>query len=1690
MPRSLPVPRVLIAAVAGALLFAAPAQAASVTIGTPNGGASQYTNDTTPTFDLSGTWDTLDACDVDGTPVPCADPLTIPATGEGAHSVQVQVSDGGGSATDTRLFTIDTTPPTITDLEVEAPWTAGFTNDTTPRFLWNFGEAGTTFECSIDGGTAVSCLPTYEPLVPLLQGSHSFAVTGTDLAGNTTTASITFEVDTTFPTVSFDPGDPGFSATATPTFEPAADEPLYAPMTCEVAPNPAAPCGAAYTTPALAEGAHTLTVLARDRAGNLTTQPRNFTVDLTNPTVTVDSSPTADVTLVPGNDTAPLTFSAADANGIATRTCTLDRPVPLADLVDASCTSPKTYAASDLTQDGTYTFTIAVADSAGRTASAVASFDVDDRVTDLAITKTDDAPSPRLHIPAAGATVQYTLTATNNGPKTVPGATVTDTFPAAVSSASWTCAATPGSVCGAASGSGNIAQSVDVAAGGTVTFTVTATIAHGAATPVANTASIAVPAGWFDDTAANDTDSTSFAVNSDPVLTRSLASVAFTEGDPATTIDGAMTLADPEDAIAGATVTIAAGRGTGDTLAATVPPGITQSYDGGTGVLTLSGAGTAAQYQSVLRSVTFFNALDNPSSATRTIAFVATDSFGRTGSASVDVTFTAVNDAPTVTLSGSAPSYTEGGSAATVDGGLTLGDVDDTSLEGATVTIGDFVTGDVLAHGALPDGVSANFAAGVLTFTGSATPAQYQALLRSVTYASTSDDPTELLGGTPNTDRTVTFVVDDGTDPSAPQAKTVGVSAVNDPPVVTATGTELEYDSGTGAQAVDPGLGLTDPDSTALGTVTVAITTNYASGQDTLALPAQPSGITGAFSAGTLTLSAAGTPTVAQWRTALRAVTYANSSNAPSLLLRTVTFSVSDGSGGSDSDTRQIDVHDVTPPVLSALAMAPEHTSGRTNDQTPAFTWAADEPVTATCTVDGTPVSCSSPFTPASNLAEGPHTLTVDAVDQSGNASNQLSKAFTVDVTPPTFAFDPLTPQHGAQDFDTNTTPTNLAFTASETLDGGGRTCRLDGGAAAPCVSPYTTGALADGSHSLQVSGTDLAGNPGSSTRSFFVDTAPPAPTVDSGPAQPFTASQSATFTYSANDPAPSSGIATVTCTLDAAPTPCTFPKTGLAEGQHSFSVTHTDEAGNSASSAQYQWSIDLTPPQTSIDPPRPGLESGISPQGAPTYATRSTSATFTYSATDPLSGGPPPVASGVDEIQCRLDGGGFSTSGCGPFTGLAHGLHTFDVRAIDNVGHVGPAQSWPWFVDVVAPDITPTWPYPNARFNYFKQNDDIRAEYDCDDRQVLPGPTESGVASCVGTVAVGAPFDRTSLGAPIDDLTPRTYPFQIDTADNVGNTRSQSFSYRVYTFAGLVLDDDPAAYFRLDDTGEVLEDRSGNGNDGEYKNATSSGPVGISGDGDSARVFTGADGYGYVNDMPAPSSGEYTMAAFVRFDDGGDGMVMQHGRGGALFRRGGQLVFRQTSEEVAITVPGGIVPGCWYFVAGRWNGSTATVYAGTHDGATDCTPTSSSGYEWFAPQSVASSSGPSGAGSTFYVGYGEHAPWLRGMLDEVAYFDTDIGATHVEELWLADPPPSVPRAGSGHAASSSASRPPAATAPARPAAAKPAARVNALTRKLATARAKLRRLVRRGAPKSQVARARRDVTRLQRRLRAARRGG
>jgi hypothetical protein len=419
-----------------------------------------------------------------------------------------------------------------------------------------------------------------------------------------------------------------------------------------------------------------------------------------------------------------------------------------------------------------------------------------------------------------------------------------------------------------------------------------------------------------------------------PILTGlSNSALSFTEGGTLT-LGSNIVLTDGDDTqLISAKVWFSAGFTSGDVLNFTNQNSISGNYNAETGILTLSGTASVADYQAALRTVTF-TSNDDPTlrSSSRAVSWTVTDANSdniaelTSDTATVAVNVTATVDAPVVTP-GANTTYTEGGDAVAVNPSLTLSDVDDTVVAGATITIsGGRTTGDVLA---LPKDITAqygisgsyNSGTGVLTLTGSATVAQYQAALRAVTFANTTAEPTN-NNAAPT--RTITWAVTDGNSDSlgaqtGSNTSTLTVTAVNSAPVLTA-GASFDYTEGGGATVIDGTITLTDADDTQVSGATVTISSGYSAG-DALGFSPQ-NGISIASNAnGVLTLT--GTATKAQYQTALRSVTFRNTGDDPTSggTTRTISWAVADAN--SDAVGAQTSTAVTSSIAVTATADAP-----------------------------------------------------------------------------------------------------------------------------------------------------------------------------------------------------------------------------------------------------------------------------------------------------------------------------------------------------------------------------------------------------------------------------------------------------------------------------------------------------------------------------------------------------------------------------------------------------------------------------------------------------------------------------------------------------------------------------------------------------------------------------------------------
>jgi hypothetical protein len=331
----------------------------------------------------------------------------------------------------------------------------------------------------------------------------------------------------------------------------------------------------------------------------------------------------------------------------------------------------------------------------------------------------------------------------------------------------------------------------------------------------------------------------------------------------------------------------------GDTLAVTDGSGITSTF--AAGILTLTGSATPDAYQTVLRTLVFSTTSSNTTS--RTIDVKANDGIADSVVATATVTFPMVtNTPPVIDLNG--PDAPETGFSAEftaspfpiVDSAaLTVIDTDSATLSSARATITNAQPGDTLdvdLTGIV--GIAKNFDGNVLSLTGDASPAEYQAALRTLTFSRTSDTTT----------RTIDVQVNDGTVDSVVATATVTFAPTSTAPVVDLNGSAVD---GTGFTAqfttgplaiVDPAaLTVVDTDTPTLLNATATLT-NFQPG-DTLAVT-DGSGITGVFANGILTLTGDAPP--ADYQTVLRTLVFNTTSTDTTT--RSINVRASDGTPG------------------------------------------------------------------------------------------------------------------------------------------------------------------------------------------------------------------------------------------------------------------------------------------------------------------------------------------------------------------------------------------------------------------------------------------------------------------------------------------------------------------------------------------------------------------------------------------------------------------------------------------------------------------------------------------------------------------------------------------------------------------------------------------------------------------------
>ena len=401
----------------------------------------------------------------------------------------------------------------------------------------------------------------------------------------------------------------------------------------------------------------------------------------------------------------------------------------------------------------------------------------------------------------------------------------------------------------------------------------------------------------------------------------------FTEDGGAVAIaDSDATLSDLSDAnLSSLTVTITnLLDGAAESLAAnTAGTSIVANYNSGTGILTLSGSDTVANYQQVLRTITYNNTAQNPTTTARSITFVANDGTSNSNVGTTTVSMVAQDDAPVLDLdadnsaaagSDFVTTFTEdGGAVGIADADATLSDVDTANFTSLTVTITNLLDGaaESLAANTAGTSIVANYnsGTGILTLSGSDTVANYQQVLRTITYNNTAQNPT-------TTARSITFVANDGTSNSNVGTTTVSMVAQDDAPVLdldadnsAAAGSDFATtftEDGGAVGIADADATLSDVDTANFTSLTVTITNLLDGAAESLAANTAGTSIVANYNSGTGILTLSGSDSVANYQQVLRTITYNNTAQNPTTTARSITFVANDGTSNSNVGTTTV----------------------------------------------------------------------------------------------------------------------------------------------------------------------------------------------------------------------------------------------------------------------------------------------------------------------------------------------------------------------------------------------------------------------------------------------------------------------------------------------------------------------------------------------------------------------------------------------------------------------------------------------------------------------------------------------------------------------------------------------------------------------------------------------------------------
>jgi hypothetical protein len=289
-----------------------------------------------------------------------------PDLADGSHTFQARATDAAGNSTVlASTWTIDTQGPAV---NIEAK-PALFSADTNPGFSFS-AEAGAALECSLSTGDddfEACTSPTGMSYTEKADGAYTFSLRATDAAGNSSTKSYGFTIDTDAPSMVINTVPSNPTNVINSSFGISSDEP-GATFKCALSPvaSSMVACGATKSYSGLTEGNYVFLVQATDQAGNSSAvEMYGFEIDTTAPSVAIGAKPAIN------SNSANASFGFSAEAGT-----TLDCSLSTGDDAFRSCAS-STAASYTAQPDGVYTFKVRATDRAGNQSTDAFTFTID-----------------------------------------------------------------------------------------------------------------------------------------------------------------------------------------------------------------------------------------------------------------------------------------------------------------------------------------------------------------------------------------------------------------------------------------------------------------------------------------------------------------------------------------------------------------------------------------------------------------------------------------------------------------------------------------------------------------------------------------------------------------------------------------------------------------------------------------------------------------------------------------------------------------------------------------------------------------------------------------------------------------------------------------------------------------------------------------------------------------------------------------------------------------------------------------------------------------------------------------------------------------------------------------------------------------------------------------------------------------